>query len=179
MMIGILDTIFFVVVLIFAVSAAVHGFIKEILGKVAWVLAVFFSIFFYKKMGEVLIDVIGSEILRNIAGFVIVFLGVFIVVKIIEIILSKIFSGELVGGLNRALGFLFGVAEGFTLVFAVLFLLHAQPWINISSITQDSKINSFYEINVLPKVQAELEKADKMEKSESSEISFQTTGEGV
>lgn len=149
---GILDCIFFIIILIFAVAAAVKGFIREVLGKASWVLAVVSSILFYAKAGALFPESIKGETLRNILGFVCVFLGVFLVVKLIEVLLSKIFSGEVVGGLNKALGFLFGLAEGFVFVFAVLFLMHVQPWIDMSGITKDSGINQFYEEKIMPEV---------------------------
>lgn len=144
-MIGMLDIIFFVVILITAVAAAFRGFIREVLGKASWILAILISIFFYDKLAVFFEGSIKNQTLRYICAFVCLFLGVFLVVKIIEVILSKIFSGEIVGSLNKAAGFLFGIAEGLVLVFAFLFVLHSQPWFKIDGLTRDSRMNAFYE----------------------------------
>lgn len=152
MKIGLLDCIFFVVILIFAVSASVKGFIREILGKAAWILSVILSILFYDEISLYFANKIENQTLRYILAFCCIFLVVFLVVKVIEMILSKIFSGEITGGMNKALGFLLGIAEGFVLVFAVLFIFQAQPWIDFSGITRDSEISKFYEKNIAPVV---------------------------
>ncbi|MCQ2574078.1 MAG: CvpA family protein [Treponema sp.] len=156
MMIGMLDIIFFVVILITSVAAAYRGFIKEVLGKAAWVLAVLLSVFLYKNVAVLFESSIKSETLRYICSFVCLFLGVFLIVKIVEIILSKIFSGEITGGLNRAMGFLFGIAEGLVFVFAFLFVLHVQPWFNTKGITEDSIFNNFFEQKIEKTVYPEI-----------------------
>ncbi len=156
MMIGMLDIIFFVIILIISVGAAFKGLIKEVLGKAAWILAIILSIFFYANGAKFLADKIKNQTLCYICSFVIIFLGVFLVVKVIEVILSKIFKGEIIGGLNRAAGFLFGIAEGFVLVFAILFVIHRQPWIDTSSITKDSRLDRFYTSKIEPAVTQEL-----------------------
>ena len=148
MMIGMLDIIFFVIILIVSVAATYRGFIREVLGKAAWVLSILTAIFFYDNFSVFLSGTIKNQTFRFIASFVILFLGVFLVVKIVEVILSKIISGEVIGGLNKAMGFLFGIAEGLVLVFAILFLLHIQSWVDISGVTKDSRFNNFYERQV-------------------------------
>lgn len=163
-MIGMLDIIFFVVILITAVAAAFRGFIREVLGKASWILAILLSVFLYDNLAYIFADKIKNQTLCYVCSFCCIFLGVFLVVKIIELILSKIFSGEIVGSLNKAMGFLFGIAEGFVLVFAFLFVLHTQPWVKTEGITRDSKINEFYEKSVqkivLPEIIVPVENDD-------------------
>lgn len=156
MMIGMLDIIFFVIILIVSVGAAFKGFVREVLGKAAWILAIILSVLFYGMGAQYLSDKIKNLTLCYICSFVAIFLGVFLVVKIIEVILSKLVKGEIVGGLNRAAGFLLGIAEGLILVFAILFVLHRQPWMNISSITKDSIFNKFYTSQIEPIVEHEM-----------------------
>lgn len=142
---NILDCVFLVITLVIAIVAAFKGFIKEVLGKASWVLAVLFSVWFYDKLALQFQATIKNETVRNVIAFVLIFILVFLVVKIIEVILSKIFSGEIVGGLNRALGFLLGIVEGLVLSFFILFLMTAQPWIDVSGITEGSFFHKVYQ----------------------------------
>jgi len=145
MVLNILDAIFLILTLVIAVVAAFKGFIKEVLGKAAWILAMLCSVWFYQKLAVQFQATIKNQTVRNAIAFVLIFMLVFLVVKIIEVILSKIFSGEIVGGLNRALGFLLGIVEGLVLSFFILFLMTAQPWINVEDVTKGSLFLKVYQ----------------------------------
>ena len=58
--------------------------------------------------------------------------------NIIKQLVAKIFSGEIMKGLDRTLGFLLGLAEGLIVVAFVMIILIVQPWYDTSGIFADS-----------------------------------------
>lgn len=133
-----IDLIFLGIIALFAIIAAIKGFVKAIFGKLCWILGLLGAIILYKKVTPLLSTYISNQIVASVAAFAIVFLVVFVVIKIIEVIISKIFSGTVLKGLDKALGFLFGALEGFVIVFIMVFILLQQPWIDVSEVTQGS-----------------------------------------
>ena len=66
--------------------------------------------------------------MAKIVSFLLIFVIVFLVVKIVQEIVSRIFSGEILQGLDRALGFVFGIVEGFAVISLIIVALKVQPW---------------------------------------------------
>lgn len=132
------DIIILLIILIFAIIGAAKGFIKAIFGKLCWILGILGAIFFYRKLSEHMISLVHNQTVSYIICFIIIFVVIFLIVKIIQIIVEKIFGGEIMQGLDRALGFFFGLLEGFVVVFAGLFVLTIQPWFDISGFLNGS-----------------------------------------
>ncbi len=136
------DIIFLVVIFIFAVIAAAKGFIKDIFGKLCWIFGLIAAFFLHRKLLKYMNELVHNETVSLVLCFVLIFVVVFLIVKIIQTALEKIFDGEIMKGLDRALGFFFGILEGFVVVFAGLFILTYQPWFDISKIFEGSFIYS-------------------------------------
>ncbi|MCR5289533.1 MAG: CvpA family protein [Treponema sp.] len=134
-----LDCIFFIVVLFFALLASIRGFINEIMGKMAMVLAIGVAVLFYQKLAHEIVWLIPHKGLGAIAAFIMLFVITFLAVKIVQLILSKIFSGALLGSLNHALGLLFGCVEGLVVVLIILYVLCRQPFFDVQGIVKGSQ----------------------------------------
>ncbi|WP_027727660.1 CvpA family protein [Treponema sp. C6A8] len=132
------DYFFCILIVIFGLVAFCKGFLAEVFGKAAWVLGIIAGAFFYKKVAAALLTKINSPIACNILGFLIVFVTVFLLVKICEMILQKIFQVTLLKSLDRGLGLLFGLAEGFAIVCLIIFVLRNQPFVDIGNLLNDS-----------------------------------------
>ena len=132
------DVIFLVIILIFAVIATAKGFINAIFGKLCWILGLIFAFLFYKKLVGYMTQLIHNETISAILCFVLIFVVVFLIVKIIQTLLSKAFDGEIMKGLDRSLGFFFGLLEGFVVVFVFVFILINQPWFDCSKLFEGS-----------------------------------------
>ena len=132
------DVIFLVIILIFAVIATAKGFINAIFGKLCWILGIIFAFLFYKKLTGYMKELVHNETVSSILCFVLIFVVVFLIVKIIQTLLSKLFDGEIMKGLDRSLGFFFGLLEGFVVVFVFVFILMNQPWFDCSKIFEGS-----------------------------------------
>lgn len=143
MSLGIIDYVFLGIIFLFAIVAAIKGFVKAIFGKLCWIIGILGAFLLFGYLSPVMQNYISNPTLAAIVSFAILFIVVFVVIKIIEVIISKIFSGEILKGLDKALGFLFGIAEGFAVVFALVFILTQQPWFDVSEITANSAICSW------------------------------------
>jgi len=137
---AVIDFIFIILIALFVIRCYLKGFISELLSMAAIVLGLLASLFFYKN---------GAEFLRNqywpdlktipeILAFIALFLIVFVVVKLLEVMLKGIINGVKLGGADRFLGLIFGLAEGLVVVSLILFLLRIQPLFDPSSILSDS-----------------------------------------
>ncbi|HBJ76320.1 MAG TPA: colicin V production protein, partial [Porphyromonadaceae bacterium] len=81
---------------------------------------------------------INNSAVCTVAAFILLFIITFLVVKIVQTIVSSIFGGEILGSLDRLLGFVFGAREGLCIVCVILILVKAQPWFDSSAVTSGS-----------------------------------------
>ncbi len=138
MSIALTDVIFLLIILIFAIVAAAKGFIRAIFGKLCWILGLLGAFLFYKKLMAHMTTLVGNETLSFILCFVLIFVVIFLIVKIIQTIFERIFDGEIMNGLDRSLGFFFGIVEVLVVIFVFLLILTYQPWFDCSKIFEGS-----------------------------------------
>ena len=132
------DIIFLIIILIFAIIAAAKGFIKAIFGKLCWIFGLLGAFFFYRRLVKHMDALIHNETVSLILCFVLIFVVIFLIVKIIQTALEKVFDGEIMKGLDRSLGFFFGIVEGLTIIFFLTFILLKQPWFDCSKLFEGS-----------------------------------------
>ncbi len=133
-----LDIIFFAILLVIAIHGAVAGFVKEFFSKAAIVLGVFVSVMFYTKLSPYLNKHIESEFVSKILAFLIIFVLIYLIVRLIQHFVGSFFEGEILSGLDRVLGFFFGIAEGLLIVCIVLIIFYAQPWFDLGPLVTES-----------------------------------------
>jgi len=68
-----------------------------------------------------------TRYLPEVLAFVALFAGVFLAVKVVEKIVREVVEGVRLGAVDKALGALFGAAEGFAGAALVLVVLSLQP----------------------------------------------------
>ncbi len=131
--------IFFLVILIFTViNAAIKGFRHEFFSKAAFLLGIILASLFYDELDVYISNGIQIEILSKIVSFLVIFIAVYLILRLIESIVKKIFSGEIMSGLDHSLGVFFGIAEGFAIIALVLVILYMQPWFDVSELLEKS-----------------------------------------
>ena len=128
MVFNFLDVVFIALMLFIAIHGAVNGFIKEFFGKAAFVLGVLAAVMFYAALMPQINRHIESVFVSQILAFLLIFVAVYLIVRLIQHFVGTFFSGDILKGLDRALGFFFGAAEGLLLICVVLVVLYAQPW---------------------------------------------------
>ena len=134
----IIEWIFSGIILIFAVSGVIKGFIDNVFGKIAFIAGILLGYLFYKDIAKGLLKDIKFPFAANVLSFLLIFVVTFLVIKIIQIIISKAFQWSILKSLDRTLGFIFGLVEGAAVVCLAIFLLTAQPFFNVQNIFDGS-----------------------------------------
>jgi len=99
-----------------------RGLVREVLSILAWVIAFLAANLFAGPAGEALPRSIPTPELRVAAAFVLVFLASLVAATLVALFASKIVKAVGLGGLDRALGAVFGLARGMLIVFAAVLL---------------------------------------------------------
>ena len=118
-----LDWIFVVVLVLLGIRCMSRGFVAEVLSVAALLLGLLAALLLYKQAGEILVGwglVARPAALPGIMGFAAVFLLVFLVMKFIERLITEGVEAAELGGIDRILGLLLGLAEGLLLISLVL-----------------------------------------------------------
>jgi membrane protein required for colicin V production len=123
------DIFFLVFIALMVIRCALRGFIGEVMAVAAFFLGLLASLFFYKNGGLFIREKFmpGTKLLPEVLAFIVLFFIVFILVKILERILKDIIDRVSLGGVDRFLGILLGLAEGIVVTGLVLFVLSVQP----------------------------------------------------
>ena len=123
----IVDAVVAVLILISAILAYSRGLVREVLAILGWVAAAV-AAFYLTPMAEPLVKEIPvvSDFLADSCELSVIaaFVGVFVITLVLLAILIPLFSSAVqrsaVGGVDQALGFLFGVLRGALLVVVAL-----------------------------------------------------------
>ena len=108
--------------------AAAHGFIKDLFSKLAVILGIVVAVSFFGKLAPFIEQVIHNKAVATVVAFLLLFIATYLLVKIVQQLVGAAFRGEILRGLDRTLGFVFGALEGIVVVSIVLILVNAQPW---------------------------------------------------
>ncbi len=140
----IVDWVFSLIILAFAIGGVIKGFIDNVFGKLAFVAGILLGYIFYKDVATGLLKDIKVAFAANIIAFLLIFVVTFLVIKIVQMIVARVFQWSILKSLDRTLGFIFGIVEGGAVVCLLIFLLTAQPFFNVSLLFE----NSFY-VNIV------------------------------
>ena len=99
-----------------------RGLVREVISLAGWVIAFLAANLFAAPLAETLPASISRPELRVLAAFVAVFLFTLVITTLAGLLLSRIAKAAGLGGLDRALGALFGVARGLLIVLAFALL---------------------------------------------------------
>ena len=112
-------------VAVLALSAAfglMRGFVREALGLAAWIGAILLAIRLFPVLDPEARRLIENTVVADIAASAAGFIVLIIVFSIIASIIGGIVQASLLGGIDRALGLLFGAARGVVIVVAAYIL---------------------------------------------------------
>lgn len=126
----IVDGVVGVVILLSALLAYSRGLVRETMAILGWVAAAIVAFLFADQLQPLVkeIPVIGEFLadsceLAVIASFAAIFTLALVVVSLFTPLFSSLIKKSALGGLDQALGFLFGVARG-TLLVAIAFFVY-------------------------------------------------------
>ncbi len=134
----VIDWVFSLIILIFAISGIIKGFIDNVFGKIAFIAGIILGYLFYKDIAVSLLKDINIPYAANIIAFLLIFVVTFLVVKIIQMIVAKAFQWSILKSLDRTLGFIFGMVEGAAVVCLLVFILTVQPFFNVENLFDGS-----------------------------------------
>ena len=124
------DGVVALVVLVSAMLAYNRGVTREALAIGGWIAAGLAAFYFAPMVSPLVLEIpVVANILRTsctltvLASFAIVFAAALLILSIFTPVLSSAVQGTVLGPVDRALGFLFGIARGVLLV-GVLYLLY-------------------------------------------------------
>lgn len=146
----VLDLIFVAIIILCIVAGIVKGFIDSVFDKAAPLVAVFGAFMLCRRVEVYLSPYIKNSIIALVASFLLVFIVLFIIVKIIQVIIGKLFDNEILNGLNRTLGFAFGLLESLALICIILWILQRFPFIDFKPYLANSFFFRLYQSLVIP-----------------------------
>ena len=129
MYIAIVDVIIVAIIAFLALRCAFKGFVSEFLSMAALVIGLLIAIFFFRKVAVIVGEQFEIEVqlLAEIISFAILFIAIFVAIKLVESLLKNIITKIKLTGLDRFLGFFYGMIEGIVVVYLLLFLVNLLP----------------------------------------------------
>ena len=140
MTVGLIDIILLVVVIISVLFALYRGLVRELLGIAAWILAGFAALYSYAPLQPLMNKMIENKTTAGIVGSLIVALIVLVIMTLINSWITKRLRQSALSGLDRILGFVFGVVRAG--------LLAAICYLACSMFMPEKKINKLEEENL-------------------------------
>jgi membrane protein required for colicin V production len=152
----VIDYVFFGLALLLVIRCTLRGFISEFMTLASLVLGALGSLFLYRPGAAFLrdhglrtftesippfIQRLLPALVRNIPeilAFILIFVLIFLAVKLVEYLLTDIIERVSLGGVDRFLGFLFGLAEGLVVISLLLLTLRLQPLFDAAPLLEGS-----------------------------------------
>lgn len=110
------DIVVAVVLLISGVIALFRGFVKETLTLAGWIGAVFITLYGYPHVAPLLGSFITDSWIAALVAASVLFLVSLVILTIISHMIASRVQGSMLSHLDRALGFVFGLARGMLLI---------------------------------------------------------------
>ena len=95
-----------------------RGLMREVMSLAGWVLAFLAANAVAGTLGEMLPEAVGSSEVRILIAFAVVFVLTLSVATLVGMLLAKLFKAAGLGGVDRTLGGLFGLARGLVILLA-------------------------------------------------------------
>ena len=140
MTLGLIDIIVVVTVIISVLFALYRGLVRELLGIAAWILAGFAALYSYAPLQPVMNKMIENKTTAGVVGSATVALVVLVVMTLINSWITGRLRKSALSGLDRTLGFAFGVARAG--------LLAAICYLAASMFMPEKKLNELEEQNI-------------------------------
>ena len=121
------DIVIVAVLLISGVLALVRGFVKETLTIAGWIGAIFITLYGYRYVVPLLGEIITESWIAEVVAASTLFLVSLVILTILSHMLAGRVQGSVLGHLDRALGFVFGLVRGMALV-SLVYLVGTLFW---------------------------------------------------
>ena len=177
-----LDWVFAAVIVLLGVRCLVRGIVEEVLSVAAIALGLLAGLYLYKPAGALIAGLFAPKTVPvpELFGFAAAFLLAFLLVKLIERMIREGLEAAKLGAVDRALGFVLGLAEGLlavSLVLVVMSLL-AEPLKNLVDMKKLLD-GSFFARTLLPLVGPGFEKATQGIKIEAPKLDLKVQAPAI
>ena len=139
------DIVVAAVLLISGVIALFRGFVKETLTIAGWIGAIFITLYGYQHIAPLLTDFITDSWVAELVAASALFLVSLVILTIVSHLIASRVQGSVLGHLDRALGFVFGLVRGMALV-SLVYLVGTLFW------DEDNLPDEIHEAKSLPLV---------------------------
>lgn len=119
---GLYDAVVLIILLLSGGIAVYRGFLKESLGLASWIIAAFAGLYGYPYVSDILGTVITGKTAADITAGIIIAIAALIICAIITGFATKQIKTSCLNGLDKSLGFLFGLIRG-SLIIILLYIL--------------------------------------------------------
>jgi membrane protein required for colicin V production len=106
------DAVFLAVVALSGVIGYMRGLVREVLGVGAWVGAILLAFLLLPGMRRMFVNILQPAWLADVAALASVFIVTLIILKIIIALIARAVRASVLGGVDRALGIVFGLGRG-------------------------------------------------------------------
>jgi membrane protein required for colicin V production len=106
------DFLFFAIIGASTIFAMLRGGVAQLLSLSTWFIALFVTKRYNDKFEELIPDMVSNPMFRTLLAYVMAFVAVAIVITLIKIVFHKFIHSFGLGGLNIAVGAIFGFARG-------------------------------------------------------------------
>ena len=119
------DYIILAIVIISAVMGLVRGLLREAIAVITWILAIVLAWSFGPSLEPLLGGVLEGSPLRIWAARTIIFVGVLLLGGAVAVIVSNFVRVSMFAGMDKFLGFVFGIIRGIVIVGAFTIAIQA------------------------------------------------------
>jgi membrane protein required for colicin V production len=144
--IAIMDIIFIVVWIVVTIRCIFRGFIEEVLSMAGVILGITGAVFLSGPIGVLLNNTFKLGMWSQLIAFLACFVIIYIIVKVLESVIRNIFEKLNLEKLDKALGFLLGLVEGFLVISVAIILLNWLTWIPVVDIESLLKESFFAQL---------------------------------
>ena len=119
---NLVDLLVLAIVAISALLGLSRGFVREMLGLGAWLLAAYLAYRLAPGLIPFAERTIGNPDIAGVAAYAVTFLGLLIVLSLLANLVGRVVRLSALGGLDRTLGLVFGIVRGAVVLIAAYIL---------------------------------------------------------
>lgn len=121
---GLADILILVILGVFLLKGVLRGFLREVCSLLGLVLGVLLAFYLHLPLSQKMLDLFAwPSQLCIILSFVLIFLLTLLIFSLLGYVLNRFVKLVLLGGVNRALGAVFGLMQGVVVLALILFAL--------------------------------------------------------
>ena len=116
------DFVFGAIILVSAALAMLRGGVAELLSLSRWFIALFVMRHYAPQIEKIIPQLVSNQLFRSLISYILAFLVVALAIALLKNIFHKFIKSTGLGGLDYALGGLFGIVRGL-IICAILILI--------------------------------------------------------